>query len=571
MSTRRVGHTATRLATGQVLVVGGHDAAIHYLATAELYTPGLRAIISGIPAGRINAAGIYELNVGGYEIIAYKWRLNGGAWSEETPISTTFKVATNNDGDYTVEVVGRDAFGNWQDIAFCTRVRWTLDTQAPGTTISDKPPLRWNDRTPNFSFSSEAGAVFECKLDSGDYVACTSAYTVAVPLDDGSHTFMVRARDLAGNYDPTPDSYSWWTVGTLAVDTTIADRPTPHSNEVMPSFSFSSEPGATFECKLDLGAYAACSSPYTVAVPLGNGSHTFKVRAKVVTGEYDPTPASYTWVVDTVPPALTIRPVTATNMAMKVITGTKAAGSRLTANAPDGVTCTFSTGSTSAATSWSCTVSGYPVNQLTSLHITATNAVGNSTTRRAVITYDTLAPAATITGTPASPIKAGTYRLTVGGDQVTAYRWRLNGGLWSGVTPVTTRIGVIAAASRMYTVEVIGRDAAGNWQDKTSATAASWTVDALAPATTLLDKPPLRSGDTMPSFSFGSEEGATFECKLDLGAYTACTSTFTVAVPLGNGSHTFKVRARDLAGNYDPTPAGYTWTVDAALPVSMAD
>ena len=33
---------------------------------------------------------------------------------------------------------------------------------------------------------------------------------------------------------------------------------------------------------------------------------------------------------------------------------------------------------------------------------------------------------------------------------------------------------------------------------------------------------------------------------------------------VANGSHTFQVRATDLANNTDPTPASYTWTVNTA-------
>ena len=51
------------------------------------------------------------------------------------------------------------------------------------------------------------------------------------------------------------------------------------------------EPGSSFECKIDSGSYAACSSPKTTS-HLADGSHTFSVRAKDPAGNVDPTPAS---------------------------------------------------------------------------------------------------------------------------------------------------------------------------------------------------------------------------------------------------------------------------------------
>ena len=41
----------------------------------------------------------------------------------------------------------------------------------------------------------------------------------------------------------------------------ITANPTNPSNNAGPSFSFSSEGGASFQCQLDGGGFAACSSP----------------------------------------------------------------------------------------------------------------------------------------------------------------------------------------------------------------------------------------------------------------------------------------------------------------------
>ena len=60
---------------------------------------------------------------------------------------------------------------------------------------------------------------------------------------------------------------------------------------------------------------------------------------------------------------------------------------------------------------------------------------------------------------------------------------------------------------------------------------------------------------------------AGFECALDGGGFTACSSPKT-HTGLGSGSHTFQVRSLDVAGNVDATPASFIWVVDVTGPAA---
>ena len=98
------------------------------------------------------------------------------------------------------------------------------------------------------------------------------------------------------------------------------------------------------------------------------------------------------------------------------------------------------------------------------------------------------------------------------------------------------------------------------------------TVDGTAPETSLDAHPPDPNGRDA-SFSFsGNDAGGTgvagFECDLDGGGFTACTSPQAYS-GLADGSHTFQVRAHDAVGNIDPTPSSFTWLIDTLRPVVM--
>lgn len=57
----------------------------------------------------------------------------------------------------------------------------------------------------------------------------------------------------------------------------------------------------------------------------------------------------------------------------------------------------------------------------------------------------------------------------------------------------------------------------------------------------------------------------TFECSFDGGVFAPCGTPYLTG-PQPDGRHTFSVRARDLAGNVDATPATRTWTIDTVAP-----
>jgi hypothetical protein len=212
-----------------------------------------------------------------------------------------------SEGPHTFEVRATDPVGNTG--APVSR-DFTVDTTPPNTTITSGPAggSTTNDPTPTFGFSSSGGGSgFQCQVDGGGFSACNSPFTTGA-LDDGQHTFQVRATDNAGNADTSPASRTF-TVDTTPPNTTIDSGPVEGSttNDSTPTFDFSSnEGGSSFQCRIDGGAFGPCSGPgstHTPSSPLSDGQHTFDVRATDPVGNVEASPASRTFTVDTtVPP-----------------------------------------------------------------------------------------------------------------------------------------------------------------------------------------------------------------------------------------------------------------------------
>ena len=70
-----------------------------------------------------------------------------------------------------------------------------------------------------------------------------------------------RVFDGDGNGSPVPDMGAYELVDVTAPKTSITAGPTGQTNDNTPVFTFRSDPGATFECRIDGGAFQPCTQP----------------------------------------------------------------------------------------------------------------------------------------------------------------------------------------------------------------------------------------------------------------------------------------------------------------------
>ena len=372
-------------------------------------------------------------------------------------------------------------------------------------------------------------------------------------MADGAHAIAAVARDVAGN--PSQPARRTVTVDTTAPDTTITSAPPDPSTSASASFSFTaSESSSSFECKLDGGPFAACSSPASYDV--GSGPHAFAVRAIDAAGNVDSSPATRSWTVNA---SLPTRPVI-TAPGDGSFSASPAIDLRGTAD-PAVVVEVFegadSKGTTTADAqgNWSVSVAGLAdgPHRFTAF---ATNAAGTNGPSGAVsVTVDTVNPETAIGSGPADPANAASATFGFSSDDAGAtFECRLDSAAFAACSAPATVSG-LPDGSHTFAVRAVDR--AGN-ADATPATR-TWRVDTAAPDTTITSGPSGTVADAQATFAFVSTEtGGTFECRLDGGAYAACASPHTVT-SLSPGTHVLAVRAVDAAGNRDASPATRTW------------
>jgi hypothetical protein len=518
--------------------------------------------------------------------VTFECRVDNASFA---PCTSPFTPSGLADGNRTFNVRARDQAGN---ISIPAAYTWTIDTTPPDTAISGGPANGGTTGpTVAFTFTSEPGTTFQCRVDSGSFSGCTSPFTIT-NLTDGSHTFSVRAVDAAGNVDASPATRTW-TVDATPPDTTILSGPTGVISVTGVTFTFTStETSSTFQCRLNTGSFVSCTSPHTIS-GLVNGSQTFEVRAIDGVGNVDPTPATQSWTVDTQPPETTI-------------TGDPADGSTT------GPSVTFNFTSSETGSTFECSLDAGPFLTCTSpqvlslsngshtFSVRAIDAVNNIDPTPATRTWtvDAIPPAVTsVTSTTPNGVYGvgATINVTVNfNESVTLTGGSLQVNLNSGATVTIAPFSGVSASgvyvvgagqnasdldsnSLTLTAGATLRDAAGNDAILTIPAGQSLAnLHNIVIDTTLPDPPTVTSpasATTVPSttttlnITGNAEADSLVQVWNDIdnngaidGGETVVASqqltgggtSFNISVNLATGDNNFVVTATDAASNRSP-------------------
>ncbi len=212
---------------------------------------------------------------------------------------------------------------------------------------------------------------------------------------------------------------------------------------------------------------------------------------------------------------------------------------------------------------------------------TAKDGVNRTAMATANVTIDNTDPTLTVTGPDGQTFGPGaTPAWTIAADDVANGQPTVQCSVVAvgqppafGACTSATRESLPNHPDGRFTLTVRALDRAGHSVTRTRA----FAVDTGPPETTITSGPADGAGTTDTAITWGlsaNEPGATFACRFFVtatapGAFAPCSAAASHAVSgLAPGSYTFEVRATDVFGNADPTPARRTVTVVAPPPVT---
>ena len=328
-------------------------------------------------------------------------------------------------------------------------------------------------------------------------------------------------------------------------------------NTDTPTLTFgSNEFNVEFECRVDVGSFQPCPREFTTD-PLSDGPHTVRIRGWDRVGNESANTDRLDFIVDTNPPQTTITSGPAEGSTVS----TRPVHFDFGANEPvTGFECRVDDGSwasCSQSSNFDLADGGHKV------EVRATDRAGNvdSSPASRTFTVDTVEPDTDIVAGPDQGERIATPDVTFefeSDEEEASFECQLDAGGWQTCdtpNPLTD----LADGAHIFRVRAV--DPGGN-RDSTPAHR-DFVVDTTEPETFITAGPENGSsvvaGEAIFEFS-SNEDGAAFECSIDSEDWSPCASPQDLG-GIGAGDHEFSVRAVDLVGHVDASPATRSFTL----------
>jgi hypothetical protein len=417
-------------------------------------------------------------------------------------------------------------------------------------------PVSWTAAAlspPNATYAAQTSYAVQRSADGGvtwSPAAGTCAGSLAAATTSCSDTPPTSGSYV---YSVSASLHTWTAIGasgTVAANMltapTISAKPSSPSANAAPSFSFTGGGGSGFQCQLDGGAWAACTSPKALSA-LANGSHTFAVRA--TQASFTGPSTTSTWTVNTSAPTISAAPPST--------------------SASTSASFTFSDGSYA---SFQCQLDGAGFTACTSPKAYSALAVGSHTFQVRAVDADgvttaiasstwTIATAApTLTSQPANPTTQASATFAFSETGFSAFACKLDTGSFAACNSGTVTYSGLLAGSHTFTVHAL--DGAGV---ATSDRTYTWTINAVATvamssckSSKVQGTTTVKTGTLTVRIYAGSGTGGTLAATLATTSFTGSTSPFGWSVtPSGlttGATYTAQASQVDGSGNASTAP-----------------
>lgn len=514
----------------------------------------------------------------------YSYSLDNSQFSSEIECSEPLVLTNLSEGIHVLKVVGKNSNGTLQDINQATEVQFIVDITPPVATLSKTPESVTNAKEIAIVVSGTDVVYYTYRINNEPW---SNRISVTAPimrnnLLDGNYRLEVKGIDEAGNEQNTPTVYEWQ----IASGSVISFVSKPDRYTRLKNVSIVLGGNNIYFYKYSINnqvwsGYISIDEPI-VLNNLNDGDYTIRVIGALIPGDTstETEELSYTWTVDTVAPQCTLSnlPLNPTNRQKTAIVVSSQNGDvvayryRLFIN---GVA-----GDLSGVYSVSTPIELTALAENTyTIKVMGIDAAGNMQSESAATEYtwnvDITPPTAVLTNLPASNTNINSIDIAVspGDSNVVAYRYSFNGSPWSAEIIKNINIQKINIADGIYTLSVIAKDLAGNWQSFQMPTEYVWEIDTVPPTIVLLNKPPAVTNVLNADFVIGGVGVIKYRYKFDNNdwsqEYDRIEYPDITLNNLSEGSHIIEVIGVDKAGNWQQQPTVYSWNINTSMPTAI--
>ncbi len=535
---------------------------------------------------------------------------DAGNWS----VNVTTPLAT--DGDYNYTVTATDDAGNVAtqtgNITVDTQIQLTANLVSTSDTGISSTDGMTKDSTPSFSGIAYAGASIQLQIGGATYTIQADtdgnwAVTADAALDDGNHTYVITATDIAGNTATetgsiTVDTEAPEITGSLnAEDDSGASDSDGLTNITTPTFSGTGQFDAQVVLTIAGNSYqatVAADGSWSIDVTngLSDGVHQYSLVATDLAG--NETELNDSIVVDTTTD-VSIRLDASSDTGRSDSDGVTRDNTPTFSGAGDAdasiaVTINGNTYNTTVDSdgNWSLTVTDILADGDYDYSVATTDLAGNTDTATGSVTIDT---ATTLTATLFAGSDTGssdsdaitqdtTPTFTGTGEQGATVVLTIDGKQYSSVVGSEGNWSInvdTEMSDGEYSYEVVATDTAGNTETVTD----SINIDTQAPALSGGLDSASDSGSsatdnltnvTQPRFSGTGEPGASISLTIGGNAYTATVDAsgnwqVDVTNNLSEGAYDYDLSTTDLAGNTITLNGSITVDTSTVLTASLSD